>query len=278
MFVNSELYEHVIVDATHPQAGPWMAQQVADRVADGYTYLKLDFLYAGAQEGQRHADVTGVEAFHVGMALLREAAGDAWVLACGAPLLPSVGYAESYRSGADIAFHVLPDPNPGFLRWQARATAARAWSSGVWWWIDPDNLILRDPLDDAWARGAVAAQAASGGPWLLGDDLPGLPEQRLAWALAPGAVATRGAVPVPLDPLAHPSGFDPGPPAEAVVEDDRVPVRWRLGDDHEVLLNLDAGPVDVACPGGTELLTGATCDEGDERTLDEGVGEIWRRP
>lgn len=278
VFTNQEGYQHVIVDATHPEAGPWMAQQIADQVAHGYTYLKLDFLYAGAQEGQRHTDVTGVQAYHTGMELLRQAAGDAWILACGAPLLPSLGHAQSYRTGADIAFHVLPDPNPGFLRWQARATAGRAWSSGIWWWIDPDNLILRDPFDDDWARGAVAAQAASGGPWLLGDDLPGLPALRLEWALDPGAVATRGAVSIPEDPLAHPSGFDPGPPAEAIVEDDRVPVRWRLGESHVVLLNLDAGDVETECPGGTELLTGASCDEGDPRTLPEGAGEIWRLP
>jgi len=282
LFVNSEMHTHAIIDATHPEAGPWMALQVADRVAEGYTYLKLDFLYAGAQEGQRYEDVAGVWAYFRAWQLLEDAIGqededgEVWVLACGAPLLPTVGHADSYRTGADIAFHVLPDPDPGFLRWQARATAGRAWTGEAWWWVDPDNLILRAPLDDDWARGAVAAQAASGGPWLLGDDLPGLPSQRLDWALDLDAVATRGAAAVPLDPLAYPSGHDPGPPAESMMQDDQVPVRWRLGDDAHVLLNMGDGDVETPCPGGTELLTGASCDEGDPRTLASGVGEIWR--
>ena len=42
-------------------------------------------------EGQRVQDVTGIEAYHLGMQIMREAAGDAWILACGAPLLPTVG-------------------------------------------------------------------------------------------------------------------------------------------------------------------------------------------
>jgi len=275
VFTNVGSGDYAIVDATHPDAGPWMAQQVADRVAEGWTYLKLDFLYAGAQEGLRHEDVTGMEAYHAGMALLREAAGDAWVLACGAPLLPTVGYAESYRTGADIAFPPIPDPQPEFLRWQARSTATRSWANGVWWWNDPDQLLLREPFDDTRARGAVAAQVVSGGAWFLGDDLSALADQRLGWALSDAAVATRGSAVVPDDPLEFASGLDAGPMAEMLLPDDQVPVTWAVGDEHVVLLNLGDTAIDVECPGGSELLTGESCDPGDGRTLDPGAGEIW---
>ena len=275
VFTNVGTGDYAIVDATHPDAGPWMAQQVATRVAEGWDYLKLDFLYAGGQEGLRYEDVTGMEAYHTGMALLREAAGEAWVLACGAPFLPTVGYAESYRTGADIAFSGVPDPQPAFLRWQARSTAARSWANGVWWWNDPDQLLVRDPFDEIRARGSVAAQVVSGGAWFLGDDLLALDDQRLGWALSADAVATRGSTVAPHDPLAFVSGIDAGPMAEMVAPNDQVPTTWNVGDDHIVLLNLDEVAIELECPGGTELLTGEGCDPGEGRTLDPGAGEIW---
>lgn len=276
VFTNQGTGDYAIVDATHPDAGAWLAQQIADRVAEGWLYLKLDFLYAGAQEGLRHQDVTGVEAYRIGMELLREAAGPAWILACGAPMLPTVGHAESYRTGSDIAFGPFPDPDPSFLRWQARATAARSWSNSLWWWNDPDQLLIRDPFDEAQVLGAVVAQAASGGSWFLGDDLDSLGDDRVATALDLDAVATRGLPAVPARPLDHPSGFDPGPIGEMAAPDDQVPTRWTLGDDHVLLLNLDEIKRELPCPGGEELLTGYTCEPGDMRTLDAGGGEIWR--
>ena len=275
------VYQHleggdmVIVDVTHPDAGPWMAQQVADRVAEGWTYLKLDFLYAGAEHGVRHEDVTGLEAYRKAMELLREAAGDSWVLVCGAPMLPSLGYAESFRHGADIAFTTDPDPQQAYYRWQARATAARTWASGVWWWTDPDQLIFREPFTEAQARGAVASVVAAGGPILLGDDLPALTEERLALGVQNDVLALRGLEVEPLAPLAHASGHDVGPPAELFDPDDSVPLVWRLGDDHVILLNLSEDEVSVPGPGGTELLTDEVAEPGAVRVLEAGEGEIW---
>ena len=274
-FTNLGTGDYAIIDATHPDAGAWMAQQVADRVAEGWTYLKLDFLYAGAQEGRRYADVTGIQAYQQGMALLREAAGDAWILACGAPLLPSVGWAEQYRTGADIAFEVSPDPDPAYLRWQARSTAARAFTNGRWWWIDPDQLLVREPFDDVRARGAVVAQAVSGGAWLLGDDLSALPEARLALALHPVAVALRGSAAAPQDPLSWTSGLDASPTVERLVPDDQVPRTWTFPDGTVALLNLSDEEVEVDGPGGQELLTGEQAGAG-ARLLAPGAGELWR--
>ncbi len=275
-YTNQGTGDYAIVDATHPEAGAWLAQQITDRVDDGWLYLKLDFLYAGAQEGQRHLDVTGAEAYRIGMERMREAAGPAWVLACGAPMLPSVGLVDSYRTGSDIAFGPFPDPDPSFLRWQARATAARAWSNGAWWWNDPDQLLVREPFDGDQVLGSVVAQAASGGAWFLGDDLPSLADERIALALDLDAVATRGEVAIPAHPLDHPSGFDPGPIGEMAAPDDQVPTRWTLGEDHVLLLNLSDVKRELPCPGGEELLGGHSCEVGDMRTLAAGGGEIWR--
>ena len=268
-------HDYRVIDVTQPDAATWLHDQVAAQVDAGYTYLKLDFLYAGAQEGVRSEDVTGMEAFQRGMAILRDAAGpDTWILACGAPMLPSVGWAQSYRTGADIAFDFDPDPRAEYLRWQGRATAARAWQSGVWWWVDPDSILIREPFDLVAATGAVAANAASGGAWVLGDDLTTLDADRLALALAPDVVALRGQATRPEDPLAWVSGPDIGPVGELIRSDDQVPVVWTLADGTVVLLNLSDEAVTADGPGGTERLTGEAADAGP-RTLAVGAGEVW---
>jgi alpha-galactosidase len=277
-FTNLGSGDYAVIDATHPEAGPWMAQQIADRVAEGWTYLKLDFLYAGAEEGVRYADVTGTEAYAIGLGLLREAAGDSWILACGAPMLPSLGFAEQYRTGADIAFEVSEEPDAAFLRWQARSTAARAWTNGTWWWIDPDQVILRPPFTEAEARAAVVAQAVSGGAWLLGDDLAGLSEDRLKMALHPEIVALRGSTATPVDLFQTVSGIDPSPVVERTQADDQVPTRWEFPDGTVALLNLSAETVTLSAPAGVEALTGVQTAADAPWTLEPADGAIWLAP
>ena len=274
-FTNLGTGNYVILDVTHPDAADWLYDVIEGMVAQGYDYLKLDFLYAGAMEGTRQEDVTGIAAFHIGMEIMREAAGDAWILACGAPLLPSLGYANSFRTGADIAFEVSPDPAIDYYRWQARSTAARSWTHGRWWWMDPDQLIVRDPLTDAEIRGAVASLIVAGGTWMLGDDLTTLEDERLALSLDPQLTALLGQAVTPIDPLLWVSKIDPSPVIEEVLDDDEVPVEWELDDGTVVLLNLGLESVDTQGPGGLNLLTGETASAGI-RTLEPGDGEVWQ--
>ncbi len=273
-FSNLGTGDYAVLDPTHPEAATWLANEIASKVADGWTYLKLDFLYAGAQVGERHDDVTGIEAFHVGMQVIREAAGDAWILACGAPFLPSHGYAESFRTGADIAFGFDRIPKLAYLRWAARSTAARGWTNGRWWWIDPDQLLVRPPFSDEEVTGALVANAVSGGTWMLGDDLPALPGSRLALATSDELMSLRGQSVRPQDPLQHVSGVDPGPPFEDAMPDDSVPVVWRFEGGVTAYLNLSSEAVEVATEGGTELISGATSGP-TLRRLESGAGELW---
>ncbi len=274
-FSNFGAGNFVILDVTHPDAASWMQDQIRTRVDEGWTYLKLDFLYAGAQAGQRQQDVTGMEAYQIGMELLREAAGDAFILACGAPMLPSLGTADAFRTGADIAFNFDPDPVTDYLRWQTRATAARSWGNGLWWWVDPDQMQLREPYGETEVTGALAANAASGGAWLLGDGLDTLDSDLLALGTDADLLALRGAVGEPLDPLAWPSGLDAGPVSERTSPDDQVPPVWELSSGETVLVNFFDEEITVEGPGGTELISGATAEAGT-RTLAPGAGEIWR--
>jgi len=274
-FTNLETGDYAIIDVTHPDAAAWLSDVIAARVADGWVYLKLDFLYAGAQEGLRNADVTGIEAYRIGVELLREAAGeDTWILACGAPMLPSVGFADSFRSGADIAFDFAPDPTPEFLRWQARQTAGRAWSNGRWWWNDADQIMVRDPFDEHWVTGALVSNLVSGGVWMLGDDLTSLAPERAEQALESELVGLRGQLAVPQDPLSLSSGLDGGPLVEQALPNDTVPTTWTLADGTVALLNMTSESITVDGPGGTELLSGETAAAGS-RTLAPGAGEVW---
>ena len=273
-FTNLGTDDYAVLDVTHPDAAAWLEDTLSALADQGWAYLKYDFLYAGAQVGLRQQDVTGIEAYHQAMTILRRASGDAWILACGAPLLPSVGYAESFRTGADIAFESDPDPTVAFYRWQARATAARRFTHGRWWWMDPDQLIIRAPFSEVEVRGALASGVAAGGTWMLGDDLTALPEDRRRALLDPDLLATLGQVGRPERPLAAVSGLDAGPVVEQAFANDAAPTTWTLEDGTVVLLNLGEAPVAVQGPGGTNLLTGETAEPG-LRDLLPGDGEVW---
>lgn len=108
----------------------------------GFDYFKLDFLYSGALPGRRAQPVTPEEAYATGLQVIRDAVGDAFVVACGAPMLPSVGLVDAMRVSADTYNPDDPDDGDDVLRGRA-AVEARAWQHGRWWVNDPDCLVLR---------------------------------------------------------------------------------------------------------------------------------------
>ncbi len=171
-----------VVDTTNPDGIALAAAPLAALAAAGYTYFKLDFLYAAAFSGTRAEDVTGVEALRLGLAALRDAVGpDAVIEACGAPILPVIGRADVLRFGADTAFD-------GFgldftlVGWMARSLAGRSY---LWpqIWLDADQAQVRAPYTEAEARASAALTALAGPAYSLGDDLTTLPADRLAIAL-----------------------------------------------------------------------------------------------
>ena len=275
LFTNFGSGNYAIIDVTHPDAGPWMRDQVAQRREEGWNYLKLDFLYAGAEIGKRYQDVTGMEAYHIGMQYLKEASGDSFFLACGAPMLPSLGYADAFRTGADIGFNFDPGPRHEYLRWQTRATMSRSWQNGIWWWVDPDQMLLRDPFEEPQVRGSIVANLISGGSWLIGDDLRTVQRERLELALRKDIVALSGQLVKPINPLSYISGADAGPVAELGDPDDVISPQWEMEDGTELLLNMTNSSLSVDASGGLELFSQET---DTSRSLEVGAGEIWLAP
>jgi alpha-galactosidase len=93
------------LDTTHPAALDWLAALIKKVRAWGYDYVKLDFLYAGALPGKRHLDMPREAAYRNGLTVIRAALGEAYLLTCGAPILPSIGLCDGIRVGPDVAGH-----------------------------------------------------------------------------------------------------------------------------------------------------------------------------
>lgn len=112
------------------------------RLADlGFDYFKLDFLYGGALTSTGD-DPDGTRAYRSGLALIRDAVGpDAYLVGCGAPILPSVGLVDGMRVSPDT-FHPEGQDGSTGLR-GAMAATARAWQHGRLWVNDADCLVAR---------------------------------------------------------------------------------------------------------------------------------------
>ena len=167
---------YYILDASHPDAMTHVLTELAARAAQGFTYFKLDFLYAAAIPGRRAQELSGTESLRLGLAKIREVIGqEVFINACGAPVHAVLGYADSLRVGADTTFGEL---FPAFIASAARSTAARAYLYPQIW-PDGDQVQVRSPyLPEEATTGAFVA-ALSSAAYSIGDDLTSLPEDRL---------------------------------------------------------------------------------------------------
>ena len=94
--------ESYALDTTHPDVIAWLKDLIRKVRGWGFDYLKLDFLSAGAQPGRRRLDIPRETAYRQALEVIREAAGDAYLLLCGTPILPSIGVCDAIRVGADV--------------------------------------------------------------------------------------------------------------------------------------------------------------------------------
>lgn len=200
-----------VLDVTHPGAAEHLHGVYAALVEAGFTYHKIDFCYAGALAGGRHADASPLDAFAEGLRIIRAGTGDAaTILGCGAPLLPSIGRVDAMRTSPDISPAVEPDDGDLSQPGQRAATLAgraRAWQHGRWWVADPDCLIARPEVEqrEAW----VSHLSAVGGLMVSSDPLDTLD----AWGLEatrrlllPSGTTPVDVAPVPADGEAPASG------------------------------------------------------------------------
>ncbi|MGW1361645.1 glycoside hydrolase family 36 protein [Streptomyces chartreusis] len=172
-----------VLDTTHPGAAAYLTEVFRTLRAEGYDYFKVDFLYAGALDGVRHdTETDALTAYRDGVRLIREAIGaDAYLLGCGAPMLPSLGLFDAMRVSPDTAPHRRPEADDHSQPGQDPAEftgAGRQWQHGRLWINDPDCLMARPAVEtrERWA----AHVEATGGLMASSDRLLSLDE----WGVA----------------------------------------------------------------------------------------------
>ena len=134
------------LDTTRPDVKEWLGMTFGALRRMGFTYFKVDFLFAAAMPGERAQKKTPVQAFREGMETIRQAVGEAFLLGCGAPLLPSAGFVEGMRIGEDTAPFwdtkrgAFEGPNAYYA---LKNSILRSFLHRRLWLNDPDCLLLR---------------------------------------------------------------------------------------------------------------------------------------
>ncbi|MFI9489591.1 glycoside hydrolase family 36 protein [Promicromonospora sp. NPDC052451] len=178
-------------DFTRPDAREMLVETVSRVVHDwGFTYLKLDFVNAGAVAGVRAEDVDREAAYRSAIQAVRDAVGpDVYLLGSGAPVFPSLGVLNAVRTGPDVApmwdNYASDDPSDAMARNAVFNGVNRLWLRGLIG-IDPDVVYFRrrrNLLSDeqmGWLRDCAllsAFRAVSDPPeWIEPADLPALRE------------------------------------------------------------------------------------------------------
>jgi 2-hydroxy-3-keto-5-methylthiopentenyl-1-phosphate phosphatase len=175
-----------VLDPSRPEVTAHLEGLFRELVALGFDYLKLDFLYMPAMYGVAHDPrLTRAERLGRGLQAIRAGAGEgAFLLGCGSPLGPAVGWVDGMRIGPDVApswgvdaplvvpglESTLPSTHNAL-----RSISNRAFMHRRLWQNDPDCLMVRT-RDTALApfeiHSLAAAIAITGGLPVFSDDLP----------------------------------------------------------------------------------------------------------
>jgi alpha-galactosidase len=139
------------LDTANPDVLLWLAGLMKRVRGWGFDYLKLDFLHAGALPGKRAGDLPREAAYRAALKVMRDVLGsDAYLLACGAPIIPSLGLCDGLRIGGDVAAEwenardalLLGNPTRPGVRNAIRTTVHRLWLGSIVQ-VDPDAVFFR---------------------------------------------------------------------------------------------------------------------------------------
>ena len=246
-FVGGAEYLHAkngpmrILDVTHPDAEAHLREVITQIVGWGYDLLKIDFLFAGTFEGQRHEDVTPMEAYGRALSIIRDAAGeDVTLVAVGAPAIATFPHVDAWRVGGDIALEPFGAAWP-WIPNQARSVGART-AFCLATLCDADPVLLRTLPREEVETGAWVV-ALAGGALFLSDDCRTLPAERPDWALDMPRVSRSmsGTPAMPEDVLPADA---PRKLANAIADELRgrasrhvIPQVWRFSDGTRLAIN-----------------------------------------
>ncbi len=183
------------LDLTHPQVLEWLERVFSTLVEQGFDYFKIDFLFAGLRHGRRHhVGFSPTEAYRHGLAAIRRGIGEGrFLLGCGAPIGPSIGFVDGMRVSQDVkeqwdsglANFVGKGCGYPAAKGALRTNMTRWFMHRTWWVNDPDCLLVRDhdtKLDKTETETLVSLLCATGGMLFLSDDMPKVKPDRLRLA------------------------------------------------------------------------------------------------
>jgi len=196
-----------ILDTSHAKALKWLGETVGRMAREwNLDYIKLDFLHAGAREGQRHnPSMTGLAAYREAMRVIRQKVPRrVRILGCNLLSLSGWEFVDSVRVGPDInrvgQGHVGPNGEYANMKFgedggrvvleggpahqtlvaEARAVARQFYSHGWLYVNDADAALVTPDYTLEEARAHITLVALTGGALFLGDRLDTLPEDRAA--------------------------------------------------------------------------------------------------
>jgi alpha-galactosidase len=224
------------LDLTVPEALQYASDVVHTAAHEwGYSFLKLDFLYAAALPGRyRDPTRTRAQALRAGLEALRQAAGsETTLLGCGCPLGSAIGLVEIMRIGPDVNERWRPayfglespfrsEPDMPSARNSIHNALTRLPLHRRWWINDPDCVLLRPAtrLTLAEVQTLATVTALTDGSLLFSDHLPDLPPERLQ--IAEALLPLIGQTPRLLD------WFDTPTPARLRLDLENAAGRWHL--------------------------------------------------
>ncbi|XDD47203.1 glycoside hydrolase family 36 protein [Leptospira sp. WS39.C2] len=181
------------LDITHPTALSYLEKVFSTLVKEwGYPYLKLDFLYAGLLPGDVYDKTLSPQArYQNALKLIRKVVGkNTFLLGCGAPMLPSIGFFDGMRISCDVAPFWNPERLRIFLKDRNALCTKKALINDITrssmhrhlWLNDPDCLLVRkkkNKMNEAQTKLMASVMAVSGGMLLVSDDLTKLEMDRL---------------------------------------------------------------------------------------------------
>lgn len=141
------------LDLSQREVLDWLEDLARTFRSFGYTYFKLDFLFAGALPGIRQNHISRTEAYRNGLEAFRKGAPDAFILGCGAPLAQSVGLVEAMRIGPDVTpfwdesarRQWVRDESTPSLKGTLQTCLSRFYQHH-WYMPDPDVMMARQKL------------------------------------------------------------------------------------------------------------------------------------
>ena len=120
----------------------------------GFDYVKIDFIHHADYSGLRYDNTkTSAELLRNALKIIRDIAGNRFVLCCGCPMTAAIGLCDAMRIGYDVSsrwgsmVELQGEDWPvGNLSIHSAAihTIWRHWMHTKWWQNDPDCLIVRD--------------------------------------------------------------------------------------------------------------------------------------